>query len=100
VGGLRRWMRRVEAISKETNGRIVLLDTETNETFEVPKSAFLYVIASFDDDYEPAPEIAQLLPRLDRLVNRDTGERFWLSDQTHSGKTAANTMSEEDGHAT
>ena len=71
------------------------MDEETGEVFEAPRAAFLHVLASLDDE-EPGPEIAPLLDRVDRLVYRDWGQRFWLTDMTHTGKTAANTTSEED----
>jgi hypothetical protein len=73
----------------------VLLDEESGETFVVSKDAFAYVIASYADE-EPAPEIAPLLDRLDRLVYFDTGERFWLEDMTPTGKAAANSDGGED----
>jgi hypothetical protein len=94
MGGLRRWVRNLERTSRETDDMIVLVDVETNQTFSVPKTAFLDVLASFADEEEPDPEMAPLLERLDRLVARDTGERFWLEDMTHTGKTAANTEEE------
>jgi hypothetical protein len=95
VGGLRRWVRRIERDARGAGDTMTLVDTETNETFEVPKTAFLHVIGSFDDE-EPDPETAPLLERLDRLVDRDTGEPFWLEDMTHTGKAAANAEKEEE----
>ena len=90
MGGLRRWMRRIERDARESSDTFVLIDTQTNETFEVPRTAFLHVLASFDDEEEPDPEIAPLLDRLPFLVDRDTGEPFFLEDNTHTGRAAAN----------
>jgi hypothetical protein len=73
--------------------RFVLVDTQSGEEFEVPKTVFLHVIASFDDE-EPDPQIEPLLDRLDRLVDRDTGEPFFLKDMRFSGKAASNTVKE------
>jgi hypothetical protein len=91
--GIRRWLRRIERDARESADTTVLVDTETGEEFEVPKDVFLHVMGSFDDA-ELDPEIAPLLDRLDRLVYSSTGERFWLEDMTHTGKTAANTQQE------
>ncbi len=87
--GIRRWLRRIERDARESADTIILLDQETGETFEAPKGAFLHVLASLGDE-EPDPAIAPLLDRLGRLVVRDTGERFWLEDMTHTGRAAAN----------
>ncbi len=87
--GLRRWLRRIERDSRETADTFVLLDTETGEEFEVPKSAFLLVLAAYDEEAKVDPKVVPLLGRLDRLVDRDTGEPFFLEDMTHSGKTAS-----------
>ena len=95
MGSLRGWIRRAERAAKEASGTITLLDEESGETFVVPRDAFAYVIASYADE-EPDPQIAPLLDRLDRLVYRDTGERFWLEDMTHTGKAAANRVGGED----
>ena len=95
MGGLRRWARNLERDARATSGSMTLVDTESGEEFSVPKDAFLLVLASFNDEAEVDPEIQPLLDRLDRLVDRDTGERFWLADMTHTGKTAANTEEEE-----
>ncbi len=92
--GIRRWLRRVERDSKESADTMTLLDTETGEEFEVPRYAALYVLASSLDDeedvYREYPWMRPLGPRLHRLVDRDSGEPFFLSDMTHTGKTAAN----------
>jgi hypothetical protein len=86
---------RIERDARKSADTTVLVDEETREEFEVPKDAFLHVIGSFDDE-EPDPQIAPLLERLDRLVDRDTGEPFWLEDMTHTGKAAANAEKEEE----
>ena len=91
--GIRSWLRRIERDAREAADTTVLVDEETGEEFEVPKDAFLRVMGSFDDA-EPDPQISPLLDRLDRLVYSSTGERFWLEDMTHAGKTAANTEQE------
>jgi hypothetical protein len=89
--GIRSWLRRIERDAKETSGTFVLVDTESGEEIEVSKNAFLAVLSSsLDDEEEPDPEIAPLLERLDRLVDRDTGEPFWL----YPTRTAANTEEE------
>jgi hypothetical protein len=93
--GIRRWLRKIERDSRESADTLILLDTQTGEEFEVPRTAFLLILAAFDEEAEVDPVVVPLLDRLDRLVIRDTGERFWLSDQTHTGRAAANTMSEE-----
>jgi hypothetical protein len=84
---------RIERDARESADTTVLVDEETGEEFEVPKDAFLHVMGSFGDE-EPDPEIAPLLDRLDRLVYRNTGERFWVEDMTHTGKTASNAEKE------
>jgi hypothetical protein len=76
--GIRRWLRRIERSSRESADTMVLLDTETGEQFEAPRDAFLRMLASLGDE-EPEPQIAPLVDRLDRLVLRDTGERFWFA---------------------
>ncbi len=88
--GIRRWLRRIERDAKESGDTMTLIDTETGEEFEVPKTAFLLVLAAFDEEAEVDPKVVPLLGRLDRLVDRDTGEPFFLSDMRWSGKTAAN----------
>jgi hypothetical protein len=95
MGGLRRWLRRVERDSKESSDRMILLDTETGEEFSVPSNAFLLVLEVAAGG-EPDPRVQPLLDRLDRLVDRDTGEPFWLEDMTHTGKAAANAEKEEE----
>ncbi len=87
--GIKRWLRRIERDARESADTTVLVDEGTGETFEVPKDAFLRVMGSFNGE-EPDPEIVQILDRLDRLVYRDNGQPFFLSDMRHSGKTAAN----------
>jgi hypothetical protein len=87
--GLRRWLRRMERDAREAVDTTVLVDGKTGEEFEVPKDAFLHVMASFGDE-APEPQIAEILDCLDRLVYRETGEPFWLEDMTHTGRTAAN----------
>ncbi len=87
--GIRRWLRRIERDARESADTTVLVDQETGEEFEVSKHVFLHVMGSFNGE-EPDPEITPLLDRLDQLVYRDTGERFWLADMRHTGKAAAN----------
>jgi len=73
-------VRKVERGARESSGEIVLLDEESGEQFVVSRDAFLRVLASFGDDGgDLDPEVAPLLDRLDRLVVRDSGERFWLA---------------------
>jgi hypothetical protein len=84
---LKHTLRRIERDARESADTTVLIDTETGEAFEVSKGAFLHVMGSFGDE-EPDPEIAPLLDRLDRLVYRDTGELFFVSDMRFTGKAA------------
>jgi hypothetical protein len=92
--GIRRWLRRIERDSKESADTITLLDTETHERFEVPRNAGLLVIANVLEDeedlYHEYPWMKEVLPRLNRLVDRDSGSPFFLEDMRWSGKTAAN----------
>jgi hypothetical protein len=102
MGGLRRWARNLERDARESVDTYVLLDTETGEEFEVPKNAGLLVIANAlvdeEDLYQMYPWMEPLGPRLHRLVDRDTGDPFFLEDIRHTGKAASNTMREEDSY--
>ncbi len=73
--GIRRWLRRIERDAKESADTTVLEDEE--------------------DLYREYPWMKEILPRLDRLVHRNSGDPFFLEDMTHTGKAASNTMSEE-----
>jgi hypothetical protein len=75
MGGLRRWMRRVEHDAIESADMTVLVDEETGEEFKVPHDAFLRVLCAAHGD-EPDPEIAPLLDRLQRLFYTN-GDPFW-----------------------
>ena len=89
---LRRWLRRIERDARASADTYILVDEETGEEFEAPKGAFLRVLCATEE--EPDPAIAPLLDRLERLYYLDSGERFWLEDMTHTGKTAANSSSQ------
>jgi hypothetical protein len=101
VGGLRRWARNLERGAKESADTMTLLDTETHETFEVPRNAGLLVIANVlkdeEDLYHEYPWMKEVLPRLNQLVHRDNGSPFFLEDMTHTGKAASNTEEEHRG---
>ncbi len=81
MGGLRRWLRRVEHDARESADMIVLVDGETGETFQVPHDAFMRVLCAAHGD-EPDPEIAPLLDRLQRLVYTDS-EPFWWQPEEY-----------------
>jgi hypothetical protein len=100
--GIRRWIRKVEAASKEASGTIVLVDERDGSTYQVPRDAPLQILGSLEPDVmnwpeeerpEPEPWMLEVAPRLQHLYFTD-GSPFWLSDQTHTGKAAANTMKE------
>jgi hypothetical protein len=93
MGGLRRWLRRIERDSRETSDTSTLLDVESGEEIEAPRNAFLLILEAATSE-EPDPAVAPLLDRLDRLVHRDNGEPVFLSDMRFSGKSASNTMKE------
>jgi hypothetical protein len=95
--GLRRWLKRVERDSKESSGTYTLIDTETGEEFEVPRDAGMLVIAHAledeEDVYSLYPWMRPLGSRLHRLVDRDTGEPFFL----YPTRTAtSNTLDKEE----
>jgi hypothetical protein len=98
--GIRRWLRRIERDSKETADTMTLLDTETGEEFKVPRYAALDVLANAlvdeEDVYDRYPWMKPILPRLNRLVDRDSGQPFFLEDMRHTSRAAANT---EEGYA-
>ncbi len=82
MGGLRRWVRRLEHSSREMAGTIILMDEETGAEFEVPKGAFFLVLDAAVGE-APDPTIEAILPteddpdRLQRLYYTN-GEPFWL----------------------
>jgi hypothetical protein len=97
------------ALAKKTAHTHTLVDTATGEEFEIPAGALLDVWVGFldcavNDDKEPDSTIQAILPteedpdRLHRLVFKDSGSPFWLSDMRHSGKTAWN--AEQEGERT
>jgi hypothetical protein len=93
--GIRSWLKRVERDAREAADTMWLVDVGTGEEFEVPNDMFLRIIGSFEDEEdEMDPLVAKLMPRLENLYCKDNGERFWLEDMTHTGKTAANTEEE------
>ena len=94
MGGLRGWIRRAERAAKASSDEIVLIDERDGQTFEVPKDAFPRVLGSLMVE-DPDPDVAQILDRLDHLVYRDSGARFWLEDMRWSNKAAANAKEED-----
>jgi hypothetical protein len=96
---LRGWLRKIERDSKESADTIVVVDSENGDEIEVPRNAGLYVIANAledeEDVYREYPWMKEFLPRLDRLVLRDSGEPFFLEDLRWSGKTAWNAEQEK-----
>jgi hypothetical protein len=106
MGGLRRWARSLERDARGTSDTMTLIDERDGSTYQVPRAAFLQILGSLEPDVmnwpeeerpEPEPWMLDVLPRLQHLYFTD-GNPFWLSDQTHTGRAASNTMREEDSY--